>query len=43
MPVMGGSEMMDKVKEVDSEAILIVITGFATIETAVEAMKLRRL
>jgi two-component system, OmpR family, phosphate regulon sensor histidine kinase PhoR len=39
MPVMGGLEMMDKVKEVDPEAILIVITGFATIETAVEAMK----
>jgi two-component system, OmpR family, phosphate regulon sensor histidine kinase PhoR len=39
MPVMGGLEMMDKVKEIDQEAILIVITGFATIETAVEAMK----
>ena len=39
MPVMGGLEMMDKVKETDPEAILIVITGFATIETAVEAMK----
>jgi two-component system, OmpR family, phosphate regulon sensor histidine kinase PhoR len=39
MPVMGGMEMMELVKEYDPEIILVVITGFATIETAVEAMK----
>jgi len=39
MPVMGGLDMMDKVREYDPEIIMIVITGFATIETAVDAMK----
>jgi two-component system phosphate regulon sensor histidine kinase PhoR len=39
MPVMGGLELMDHVSQFDPEVIMIVITGFATIETAVEAMK----
>ncbi len=39
MPVLGGLEMMERVREQDPEVIMIVITGFATIETAVEAMK----
>lgn len=39
MPVMGGLEMMEQVRLYDPEIIMIVITGFATIETAVEAMK----
>jgi two-component system, OmpR family, phosphate regulon sensor histidine kinase PhoR len=39
MPVMGGLEMMDRVREFDEDVIMIVITGFATIETAVEAIK----
>lgn len=39
MPVMGGLEMMEKVRKFDPEIIMIVITGFATIETAVDAMK----
>jgi PAS domain S-box-containing protein len=39
MPVMGGLDMMEQVREHDPEVIMIVITGFATIETAVEAMK----
>jgi two-component system, OmpR family, phosphate regulon sensor histidine kinase PhoR len=39
MPVMGGLELMDEVSRFDPEIIMIVITGFATIETAVEAMK----
>jgi two-component system phosphate regulon sensor histidine kinase PhoR len=39
MPVMGGLELMDHVNQFDPEVIMIVITGFATIETAVEAMK----
>lgn len=39
MPVMGGIELMEQVKRIDPEAIMIVITGFATIETAVDAIK----
>jgi PAS domain S-box-containing protein len=39
MPVMGGLEMMEQVRQHDAEIIMIVITGFATIETAVDAMK----
>lgn len=39
MPVMGGIDMMGHVREIDPEIIMIVITGFATIETAVEAIK----
>lgn len=39
MPVMGGMEFMDAVRQLDPEIIMIVITGFATVETAVEAMK----
>ncbi len=39
MPVMGGLELMEQVRQIDPEIIMIVITGFATIETAVEAMK----
>ena len=39
MPVMGGLELMDQVSGFDRDIIMIVITGFATIETAVEAMK----
>ncbi len=39
MPVMGGLQLMDEIKKLDIDIIKIVITGFATIETAVEAMK----
>ncbi|MCX5805838.1 MAG: response regulator [Proteobacteria bacterium] len=39
MPGMGGLEMMEQVSQIDPEIIMIVITGFATIETAVDAMK----
>jgi DNA-binding NtrC family response regulator len=39
MPIMGGLEMMEEVRSFDPEIIMIVITGFATIETAVDAMK----
>jgi PAS domain S-box-containing protein len=39
MPGMGGLEMMEQVRQIDPEIIMIVITGFATIETAVDAMK----
>jgi PAS domain S-box-containing protein len=39
MPLMGGLDMMEQVKAHDPEIVMIVITGFATVETAVEAMK----
>ena len=39
MPGIGGLEVLEKVKEFDPEIIPIVITGYATVESAVEAMK----
>jgi len=39
MPVMGGLQLMDEIKKLNIDIIMIVITGFATIETAVDAMK----
>lgn len=39
MPVMGGIELMEELRRFDSEVIMIVVTGFATIETAVDAMR----
>ncbi len=39
MPVMGGLELMDEVSRLDLDVNIIVITGFATVETAVDAMK----
>jgi len=39
MPGMPGTEFLSKIKEISPETINIIITGFATVETAVEAMK----
>ncbi len=39
MPGMSGMEVIPQVKALDSEIYIIVITGYATIETAVETMK----
>jgi two-component system response regulator HydG len=39
MPGLSGMEVLKKIKENDSEAVVIVITGYATVESAVEAMK----
>lgn len=39
MPGMPGTEFLGKIKEVSPETINIIITGFATVETAVDAMK----
>lgn len=39
MPGMSGLELIAKIHLIDPEIILVVITGHATIETAVEAMK----
>jgi len=39
MPGLGGIEVLKRVKEDDPEAIVVVITGYATVDSAVEAMK----
>jgi len=39
MPGLSGMEVLKKLKEDDPEVIVIVITGYATVESAVEAMK----
>lgn len=39
MPAMGGLEVLRVAKEADPETIVILITGFPTVETAVEALK----
>jgi signal transduction histidine kinase len=39
MPGIGGMEVIARAHEMDPETIIIVITGYATIGTAVEAMK----
>ena len=40
MPEMSGLELLAKVKESDSDAVLIMITAFGSTDTAIEAMKL---
>ncbi len=39
MPEIGGLDVLRIAKSTDPEIIVILITGFATVETAVEAMK----
>ncbi len=39
MPGINGIEILRKVKKVNSDISVIIITGYATVETAVEAMK----
>jgi len=39
MPGIGGMELLEKIEDVDPNIISIVITGYATIESAVEAIK----
>ena len=40
MPGMDGIEVLERIREMDEEILVIVITGYATVETAIEAMKL---
>jgi len=40
MPGLSGMEVLKKIKKGDPEAMVIVITGYATVESAVEAMKI---
>ena len=39
MPGLSGMEVLKKIKERDAEIVVVVITGYATIESAVEAMR----
>jgi two-component system, sensor histidine kinase and response regulator len=39
MPGIGGLEVIHRLHEIDPELVILVITGYATISTAVEAMK----
>jgi two-component system, OmpR family, phosphate regulon sensor histidine kinase PhoR len=39
MPEMGGLEVLERIQEYNDQIIVIIITGFATIETAVDAMR----
>ena len=40
MPGMDGIEVLGLIREMDESILVIVITGYATVETAIEAMKL---
>lgn len=39
MPVMDGLMLLDRIKEKDPDATVMIITGFGTIQSAVDAMK----
>ena len=39
MPGIDGMEVLEKIKESSPETVVVVITGYATVESAVEAMK----
>ncbi|MFO7891841.1 MAG: response regulator [bacterium] len=39
MPGMSGTEVLKRLKEFDSRIIIIIITGYATVESAVDSMK----
>jgi DNA-binding NtrC family response regulator len=39
MPGMDGLELQRKIREVDPEIIMIIMTGYASVETAVQALK----
>ena len=39
MPGMDGLELQRKIREVDPEILIIIMTGYASVETAVQALK----
>ena len=39
MPVLSGFEVLSRVRELDPDAVVVVITGYATLEHSIEAMK----
>ncbi len=43
MPGMDGMDLQKKLREVDPELIVVIMTGYASVETAVQALKARRL
>lgn len=43
MPGMCGMEVLEKIKTISPETVVVLITAYGTIETAVEAMKKRRI
>ena len=40
MPELDGFEVIKRVRKIDPDLVIVVITGYATIETAVDAMKM---
>jgi putative nucleotidyltransferase with HDIG domain len=40
MPGMGGLELLRRVKQAGQHSVVIIMTGFATVETAIEALKI---
>jgi len=40
MPEMSGMELLEKIRNIDPNIVSVVITGYATVESTVEAMKL---
>ncbi|MFQ5465470.1 MAG: response regulator [Thermodesulfobacteriota bacterium] len=39
MPVMDGLELLERLKELDHDILVIIVTGYATIDTAVKAIE----
>ena len=39
MPILSGFEVLSRVREMDPDAVVVVITGYATLEHSIEAMK----
>ena len=39
MPGIGGMEMLERIRELDPDVVSIIITGYATVELAVQAIK----
>lgn len=39
MPKLNGLELLEKVKEIDPECVVIMITAYASVPTAVQALK----
>ena len=39
MPGIDGMEVLGRIQEIDPSILVIVITGYATVQTAIEAMK----
>ncbi|UCD37587.1 MAG: sigma-54-dependent Fis family transcriptional regulator [Fidelibacterota bacterium] len=40
MPRMDGIELLQRIREIDEQIVVVIITAYATVDTAVEAMKI---